>query len=100
VRIIVTHGGLQGQIFDFRQEMLEYCRSDVDILRKSCLEFRKVMRMATGRYEIVTENGKLEQKLVDAIDPFDYVTIASVCMGVYKTKFLEEKLRVKLDDRD
>ncbi|KAL5018344.1 hypothetical protein ScPMuIL_004066, partial [Solemya velum] len=45
------YGGLRGQIFDFRQEILEYCRSDVEILRKACLEFRKVMRMATVRYE-------------------------------------------------
>ena len=27
-------------IFDFRKEMLEYCRSDVDILRQACLKFR------------------------------------------------------------
>ena len=31
-----------------------------------------------------------------AVDPFDSVTIASVCMNVYRTKFLEEELRVKL----
>ena len=31
-----------------------------------------------------------------AVDPFDSVTIASVCMNVYRTKFLEEEWRVKL----
>ena len=30
------------------------------------------------------------------MDPFDSVTIASVCMNVYRTKFLEEEWRVKL----
>ena len=34
--------------------------------------------------------GKQKMKVV-AIDPFDYVTIASVCMGVYKTKYLQEE---------
>ena len=32
-----------------------------------------------------------------SIDPFDYVTIASVCMGIYKTKYLEEEWQVKLN---
>ena len=30
------------------------------------------------------------------VDPYDSVTIASVCMNVYRTKFLEEEWRVKL----
>ena len=41
------------------------------------------------------ERGNTEIKWVDAIDPFDSVTIASVCMNVYGTKFLEEEWRVK-----
>ena len=35
-------------------------------------------------------------KWVGSVDPFDSVTIASVCMNVYRTKFLEEEWRVKL----
>ena len=35
-------------------------------------------------------------QLTGAVDPFDSVTIASVCMNVYRTKFLEEEWRVKL----
>ena len=30
-----------GAIFDFRREMEEYCRSDVDILRRGCACFRR-----------------------------------------------------------
>ena len=26
----------KGEVFDFRKEMLDYCRSDVDILRQAC----------------------------------------------------------------
>ena len=57
-----------GIIFDFRKEMEMYCRSDVDILRRACLQFRQLMLDATE------------------VDPFQYVTIASVCMGIYKTR--------------
>ena len=41
-------------VFDFKKEMLDYCRSDVD------------------------ERGK--PKWTGVVDPFDSVTIASVCM--------------------
>ena len=57
-----------GAVFDFRKDMKEYCRSDVDILRRSCLQFRQLMLDATE------------------VDPFQYVTIASVCMGIFKTR--------------
>jgi hypothetical protein len=29
-------------VFDFQQEILTYCPSDVDILRRCCLEFREL----------------------------------------------------------
>ena len=58
-----------GAVFDFRKETEMYCRSDVDILRRACLQFRKLMLEAAG------------------VDPFQYVTIASVCMGIYKTRY-------------
>ena len=80
-------------VFDFKKEMLNYCRSDVDILRQACLKFRDLLMSATGDC-IRDERGK--PKWTGAVDPFDSVTIASVCMNVYRTKFLEEEWRVKL----
>ena len=56
--------------FDFKREILEYCRSDVDILRRSMLKFRE--------HFIEFEN----------IDPLQYVTIASVCMSVYRGNYM------------
>ena len=35
-------------IFDFRQEMEEYCRSDVDILRRGCACFRRELINISG----------------------------------------------------
>lgn len=63
----------EGYVFDLAKELREYCDSDVDILRKGCLDFRKQF---------------LE---VANIDPFQYVTIASVCMAVYRHSHLKEK---------
>ena len=71
---MVSRKILTAEMFDFQQEIKKYCRSDVDtcILRRAFLQFRQLLLDAT------------------AIDPFSYVTIASVCMGVYKSLFLEE----------
>ena len=35
-------------LFDFQKEIVKYCRSDVDILRKCCLLFREMLRDETG----------------------------------------------------
>ncbi|GFQ77323.1 DNA_pol_B_2 domain-containing protein [Trichonephila clavata] len=51
---------------------MKYCDSDVDILRRGCLEMRKLFL-----------------KTAD-IDPFRYVTLAGVCMAIYRSKFLIE----------
>ncbi len=60
-------------VFDFVKEIRAYCRSDVDILRRSCMEFRELFRDSTG------------------IDPFEKcLTIASACQLVYRTNFLKE----------
>ena len=60
-------------LFDFRKEIIKYCRSDVDILRKCCLLFREMFRKET------------------CIDPFDKsLTIASYCHEVYRTNFLKK----------
>ena len=60
-------------IFDFKKEIVKYCRSDVDILRKCCMEFREMLREITD------------------IDPFGKcLTIASACHEVYRTNFLKK----------
>ena len=62
-----------GYIFNFNEEIIKYCRSDVDILRKCCMEFREMLREITD------------------IDPFDNcLTIASTCHEVYRANFLKK----------
>ena len=60
-------------VFDFRKEIIKYCRSDVDIMQKCCLLYREMFR-----------------KEMD-IDPFNKaLTIASYCHQVYCTNFLKK----------
>ena len=68
-------------VFDFRHEILEYCRSDVDILAKCCMLYREMLK------EVTSMDGDPET----GIDPFDQATtIAGYCMQVYRTKFLQK----------
>ena len=67
-------------VFDFQQEILKYCRSDVDILAECCKLYREMFRKATDTTHDDT-----------GLDPFDSATtIASYCMQVYRTKFLKK----------
>ena len=61
-------------VFNFREEIVKYCRLDVAILRECCMEFREMLRDKT-----------------DGIDPFGKcLTIASYCHEVYRTNFLKK----------
>ena len=67
-------------VFDFRHEILKYCRSDVDIMAECCKLYRGMLMEAT-------DTGNDET----GIDPFDTATtIAAYCMQVYRTKFLQK----------
>ena len=52
----------ESYVFDFQKELKDYCRSDVDILRRGMMMFREnFLKIAN-------------------IDPLQYITISSVCM--------------------
>ena len=63
----------ENYVFDFKKEILEYCRSDVDILRRGIMKLREDF--------IELEN----------IDPLRYITIASVCMTIYRSNYMPQK---------
>ena len=93
------HEDQTGNIFDFEKEMLEYCRSDVMILTQACMKFQELMIDLTKQSEyVIDETSTMVVEQVKAVDPFNYVTIASVCMGIYRWKYLEEEWRVDLQD--
>ena len=64
----------QNYVFNFQDELLKYCQSDVDILRRCCMDFRELFHSVTD------------------IDPFEKcLTIASACNLVFRKKFLKEE---------
>jgi hypothetical protein len=63
----------EGYVFNFAEEMAHYCAQDVNILKSSCLAFRKLMCVETGA------------------DPFAYITLASVCSSIYFANFMPPK---------
>lgn len=88
------HESKSSDIFNFQEEMLKYCRSDVDILRRGCIAFRNTVIQATTVSE-VQPDGTLNI-ITDGVDPFEFVTIASVCMGIFKTLFLAQRVKVEI----
>lgn len=61
----------QTGVFDFKQQLEHYCRLDVEILAKGCLTFREMLMKQHN------------------VCPFSVaMTIASLCMHVYRKKFL------------
>ena len=48
-------------VFDFQQELVEYCESDVRLLKQGCLTFKRLFEAQAG------------------FNPFDHITIASAC---------------------
>jgi len=89
----------KGGIFDFEKEIVEYCRSDVDILKRACLTFRDILLDITGNHKDET-NVDTEDfdhtTVARGVDPFNDITIAGVCSKVYRTQFLKETWEVKL----
>ena len=55
-----------------REELIKYCRADVVLLSKAVLKFRKLFL-----------------ETVDT-DPFRYVTLASLCMSIFRNRFMPE----------
>ena len=70
--------------FHFHTELLSYCRSNVDILLNACWKFRSLVMHVMGP--------------TNPIDPFNYTTIASLCMGIFRSKFLLKEWKVLLQD--
>ena len=69
---LTWHQGMRDHnyVFNFQEEIVSYCRSDVNILRRCCLEFRELFHEITD------------------IDPFTTLTIAAACHKVYRTNYL------------
>ena len=82
--------------FDFSKEIHQYCLSDVKILMEGCMKFRDLVMSVTGEkvLELNLEEMIYEETLQNPIDPFSFLTIASVCLGIFRSNFLPEKWKI------
>jgi hypothetical protein len=108
----IWHKQQEGRIFNFAQEILDYCVDDVNILRRACLKYRSlIMDLTRGDVqadasEISMEESDNEELCSDdeedlevgptvekndtsstETDPFTEVTGASLCMRIFRSKF-------------
>ncbi|XP_039614013.1 uncharacterized protein LOC120532230 [Polypterus senegalus] len=64
---------IKSKTFNFREEMAYYCRNNVVILRSACMKFREeVLRIGN-------------------IDPFQCMTLASLCLSMYRQNCMPNK---------
>ena len=87
--------------FCFQKEMQEYCISDVDILLQACWKFRQLLKDQTGKKKEIQDMENMISMTISehAIDSFSFLTIASVCMGIFRGKFLKETWSVLLKEK-
>ena len=92
------HSKQVGKKFHFGEEMAYYCALDVSILRIACMRFKKILQSVTGTVveEHNKETNKMESEVVGGMDPFHSVTVASMCLNLFKYLFLEETWSVLL----
>lgn len=69
-RFMAWYDTVREGTFDFQAEMRRYCVNHVEVLCKACGIYRETFLRCTQ------------------LDPFAFTTLASSCMGVFKTLFL------------
>jgi G:T-mismatch repair DNA endonuclease (very short patch repair protein) len=80
----------RGAVFSFKDEILSYTRSDVNILREACLKFRDMFNDITS-LDNIGKDGEVTKS--PGLDCFAFPTIASCAMH-----FLREKTLVEYHD--
>ena len=98
---LAWHASQAGKIFDFQTEILNYCRKDVEILRLACTAFRQLVMSVTA--SSIKDLGGGRYDYVDGVDPYTSITISSLSLNIFRSKFLDEEkeaINHNPDDRD
>ncbi|XP_075438335.1 uncharacterized protein LOC142477223 [Ascaphus truei] len=74
--------------FNFQAELKSYCIEDVKILKKACICFRTSVIEMTEHTVMSDRESQIGEEDVYNVDPFQLTTLASVCMAMYRLKFL------------
>ena len=77
----IWYESVKDQVFDFKKEILEYCRDDTDLLMKGILAFKNLILD-------ITKTATLE-----GIEPFETsLTLAGLCQFIFRRNFLKPKI--------
>lgn len=79
------------KVFHFQTELKSYCQADVMILRQACNLFRDAVVEMTRKVKVLKPNTPEMTESIEYIDPFQNITLASMCMSIYKYMFLRPK---------
>jgi hypothetical protein len=82
------HANQRGKTFNFQKEILEYCRSDVSVLRDACTKYRQMIMSLTA--DNIESDSSGFTDYVGSVDPLMNTTTAGLCLNVFRTKFLNE----------
>lgn len=78
--------------FDFKAQLKAYCQQDVEVLRQACERYRdRIMDMTKKIVSKYCKRLKKNVAVTLCIDPFQFITLASVCMAMYRFKFLPKE---------
>ena len=83
VKFLEWYAQQDGKLFDMHEEIRKYCIADVTILREACIKFRNLM------FDITKD------EYYEGLDVFSCTTIASVCMNLFRGKFLQQEYKVE-----
>ncbi|KAL1246654.1 hypothetical protein QQF64_034431 [Cirrhinus molitorella] len=70
VKFDLWYNTLSGKVFHFKTELREYGVNDVVVIWEACMKYREAFIDCTE------------------LDTFNFTTLASCCMGVFKTRYL------------
>ncbi|KAM3921576.1 uncharacterized protein RB166_010983 [Leptodactylus fuscus] len=86
------YGAQKGVVFDLKSELKAYCKQDVEVLRQACIRYRdRVIEMTEKEVVRYCPDQRANIVVTVYIDPFQLTTLASVCMSMYRFKFLPKR---------
>lgn len=79
------------KMFNFQTELKAYCQADIMILHQACNLFRDAVVEMTKQVEVINPNTPRMTESIEYNDPFQNITLPSMCMSIYKHMFLQPK---------
>jgi len=94
-KLISWHQSYQGE-FVYAKEIVKYCMADTQLLMHALFRFREMVIDITKRYVPAVIKGKKTMEMA-AIDPLRYITLASMCLAIFRLMFLPEHYSVEIE---